>query len=110
MELHAYFAPYKELTDKEAITHRRQVTYDHPSLPHRAGKLYARLHKQALADRDRLAKATTAPVTARPESNPARGKLTARSIARPEPDLRKLALLLLDVARDIQAEKQERAA
>jgi hypothetical protein len=40
--LHDYFAPTKKLTDEALLAHRHQVTTEHPSLPHRAGKALTR--------------------------------------------------------------------
>ena len=110
LERHAYFAPSKELSDQEAIAHRQQVTHDHPSLPHRAGKLYARLHKQASAERDRLAHTPATPLITKSKRTAGQRRIAVGAVARPEPDLRKLALALLGLAREFQAEERGQAA
>lgn len=109
MELHAYFVPYKELSDSEAIKYRQQITHDQPSLPQRAGKIYARFFKEVKAHQARLPQAPTT-ATAKPRSRVTKQNIRVRGIARPEPDLHKLALALLDVAKEMQAEEQEKAA
>ena len=106
---HAYFVPYKELSDSPAITHGQQVTRNHPSLPQRAGKIYVRFFREAKARQARLAQPATNRVP-RSRSRVGKHNLRVRAVARPEPDLRKLALALLDVAKEMQAEEQERAA
>jgi hypothetical protein len=109
MELHAYFAPYKELSANEATTHRKQVTHDHPSLPQRAGKIYARFYEQVKVHQARLTQAPTA-AAAKPQGRITKQNIRVRGIARPESDLHKLALALLETARQMQAEEQETAA
>ena len=41
-DLHAYFAVTKDLTDQEALAHRKAVSVRDQSLPQRAGRAYAR--------------------------------------------------------------------
>jgi len=43
IDLHAYFAPTKELTDEERIDHRKIISRDFPDLPARAGRYYSRM-------------------------------------------------------------------
>jgi hypothetical protein len=40
--LHDYFLPTNKLTDGAMLAHRRQVTIEHPSLPHWGGKALTR--------------------------------------------------------------------
>lgn len=41
--LHSYYEFTKHMTDTELLTHRAAVSRTQPSLPHRAGKAFARL-------------------------------------------------------------------
>jgi hypothetical protein len=113
--LHEFYGPSKDWSDEEAIAHRKRVTKQQPSLPNRAGKLYAQIDRHAKDLQKRLAEQPTQPAKVKIKRLPqARGKIRVSSvIARPEPDLRKLAMVLLDVARDMekeQARKEERRA
>jgi len=42
-EVHRYFQPAKDLTERQLVAHRRQVSTRDPSLPNRAGKHYIRM-------------------------------------------------------------------
>ena len=114
LDLHGFYAPYRDLTDTEAITHRRQVTADHPSLPNSAGKLYVRFFTHVQQVQERLQQQPPQLATSKaPTPRTGRRNIQVRALARPEPDLQKVAKALLEVARDMQAEqdrKGERAA
>lgn len=81
LDLHGYYAPYKNFTDDEAIEHRRQVTADHPNLPARAGKIFMKIGGLI-----------------RPDGTIARYRISA--LAKPEIDADKLARVLLEVAKE----------
>lgn len=72
------------MTDAELKLHRRVVNQVDPSLPQRAGRAYAKLERGDW-------KAISFVVT-----NKGRA-ITVRSVVKPQPDLRKLAKILLEV-------------
>jgi hypothetical protein len=111
VELHRFYATTKDLNGEEAIAHRKEVSSKEPSLPNRAGKLYARVF--------RIAEIVQQYIESQPELKPkpvrekvrtrvASSKLNIRisALAKPEPDIDKLAALLLDVARDMAREQE----
>jgi hypothetical protein len=56
-DLHAFFLMSSELTDDEAFTHRRKVSWHDPSLPQRAGRAYTHFEVALARDREQRAKA-----------------------------------------------------
>jgi hypothetical protein len=93
-DLHAYYVPSKELTDGELLQHRSAVTNERPSLPSKASKPY-----QALMA------GTAHAVSYGPVITKAKLKgyrLVVRGVARPEPDFKKVAQALLELAREQQ--------
>jgi hypothetical protein len=99
--LHEYYLPSKRVTDEQLLEHRTLITKSQPSLPQKAGKAYS-----LLMNGDVYRPTGGAVVT--------RGKLkghriTVRPLIRPEPDLRKLAKALLEIAKD-KRERQARKA
>jgi hypothetical protein len=87
LELHGFYALTKKLNEKDALLHRQLVTADHPTLPHRAGKLQLRIRQALVADG--------------PSSNPQRptarrgqrGRIRVHSLARSDIEVDKLAEL-----------------
>lgn len=103
LDLHGFYAPYKQFTDDEAIEHRRQVTADHPNLPARAGKIFKKISGLIRPD------GTITYLRRRHHGNQ-RYRISA--LARPEIDVEKLARVLLEVAeaRRSRTEHSEEAA
>jgi len=117
IELHNFYQPSKDWTDEEAINHRKLISQRQPSLPNRVGKHFVRIDQHAKALQDYLANRTAQPVlvTATPSRAKGTRNIRVQGLARPEPDLMRLAVALLEVARDMQAEqdreeKQEKVA
>lgn len=102
--LHRYYQPLSDHTVDELKRHRAHITKLEPSLPARAGKCYAKLHRVYETGIDE-ARAQTSPVrTKRPRQNRAAlatRRISVRAVARPEPDLTKLALALIEAARQV---------
>jgi hypothetical protein len=107
IELHSFYRPSKDWTDHEAIDHRKRISKQQPSLPNRVGKHFVRIDQHAKALQEQLAKRPAQPVRVLAKSSRSKGtrNIRVRVLARPEPDLHKLALVLLDVAKDMQAEQ-----
>jgi hypothetical protein len=107
--LHRYYQPLGDDTDDALWEYRAHVTKREPSLPARAGKLYAKLHGvyeagiSTAASGERRSKPTR-PAEARVHSGAT--SISVRALARPEPDLKLLARAFLAVA----VEKERRAA
>jgi hypothetical protein len=97
IELHRFFVPGKELTEAQLRAHRTSVTAQEPSLPNRASKLYMRLLSQ---------RSTGTLVTAKAAAGGHR-QIRVRSIARPEPDIRKLARAFVALAEQLHAEQTD---
>jgi hypothetical protein len=88
-DLHNFYVVTQEMTDPELRLHRRLMMDVDPSLPQRAGRAYAKLQ------RGDWSQAGTVTVT--------KGRaITVRSVVKPNPDLKKLAGLLLGIAMEQQ--------
>lgn len=94
VDLHTYFQFASDKTEAELIEHRRNVRAFDPSLPHRAGRAYAKLQ------RGERAPATSSAV-------PGGGRISVRPIVRPEIDLRMLAKALLYTALDQEKRRSD---
>ncbi len=107
MELHAYFAPMRDLTDDQAIAFRKQATIERPYLPSRAGKSYARA--LPFLDNPSPTVPTDMPKhTGRHALRPPGSVVTVKSLARPEVDTKRLARLLIQLAKaDLDNESAE---
>ena len=110
MEVHTFYLPSQILADKEAIAHRKQITQEQPSLPHRAGKLFPRLLQESKAMAQRMAYEQDHPRAGKlkAQAQP-RGKVKVKvfALANPEPDTKKIAKVMLELARDMQAEQNK---
>lgn len=104
LELHGFYALTKKLDDKDAVLHRMLVTADHPSLPHRTGKLYLRIRQTLESGNPRSSDHQRTRAEA-PRGQ--RGTIRIHSLARSDIKADKLAELLLEVA--IQREAERRA-
>lgn len=103
MELHAFFAPTKNLTDEEAFDHRRLVSKRDPSLPQRAGRAFAQA-KVFLGRAPESVSAPATPIKSVGRSKPVRGEVIVYSVQRPEPDVQRV----IEVLRRIEKEQTER--
>lgn len=103
LTLHEYYRPAEQLTDHEALAHRRRAGHESPSLPQRAGKIYALLLREIATWEAQKAQPQTHP----PVQRVGRKRIyniRVRGLARPKPDYDKLARALLEHARN-EAEK-----
>jgi hypothetical protein len=105
--VHDFFRPSENLTDKERLEHRHQISKERPTLPNQAGRALARIHQDAAVlglYRARLAR-DPQPSKLKPEHrkqvpyNTPRN-ITVRAVVKPIVDTKKLAKALLDLARD----------
>lgn len=94
--MHRFYQPASDMTATELIAHRRSVTAADPSLPHRAGRAYAKL------SRGEWSRATTRTTNGR--------TISVRSVVRPKPDLRLLAKVYIRMAREDMKEREDRSA
>lgn len=90
--LHEFFAPAKDLDDKQLREHRKAVTKTQPSLPHCAGR--------ALRDLDLIMEGKKQPVLLKAPDGRG-GQIRVRPLMRPEIDYDKLARALMQTARSI---------
>ncbi len=99
LELHAFYQPSRNLTAEEALVHRAKITRERPNLPQKAGKHFKKVYQAASALSDRLDQEPALDLM-QPVKVPAGGRRHIRVVplARPEPDLKILANLLLDLA------------
>ena len=93
--LHDYFAPSLDFSTSDLRTYRREVTKYQPSLPHQASKTF---HKF----RGLKAQSAKVPAVARG------GHLRVRTKLRPEPDARRVALVLRELARKRNPESRDK--
>lgn len=88
--LHDYFQPSKQLTPAQLLDHRTSITEDRPGLPQQAGRALAKLER-ALAATALIA----IPVASAKTTHGKNRVLSVRAVARPEPDVHKLAEALI---------------
>jgi len=91
LDLHGFYAAYKQFTDDEAVHHRRQVTADHPNIPARAGKVFKKISGLISPD-------GTIAYLRQHDHGGHRYRISA--LARPEIDVDKLARVLLEAAKE----------
>jgi hypothetical protein len=101
LDLHRYYLLTLDKTEPELITHRRNVHLGEPSLPHRAGRAYAK-----------LLRGEKSPVkySVMPDGR----RISVRLLMRPQPDVHMLAKVFwqmaLDDMKEREGEDQDRAA
>lgn len=100
-QLHDYYQPLHSYTEDELREHRAHITKTNPSRPAQAGRHYAKLHRVyetalRMAQQDHRAERR-----ARTPAAPGSRRVTVRAVARPEPDLHKLSLALIALAREM---------
>lgn len=105
IDLHDFYAPAEPMTDLEATRHRAAMTKAFPSLPQKAGRAYQALQDAAsglpnqLVDARRAATTSVTKIGGRPHS------IRVAGIARPKPDHYQLARLLLNLAKQDNADE-----
>lgn len=90
--LHAYFRFTEDLSDSSALQHRKAVSRDRPALPQQAGRALRRLRQSAQA-------LAVQPLTASGMRRKKVARVKVRSVVRPQPDVERLAQILLDLTR-----------
>lgn len=101
-ELHRYYQTQVDAPDDVLIANRQVLTTADPSLPNRAGKTYAAVvHEYAY-------RAAHAPVVVSAGSGSRKERtIMVRAVARPKPDLAKLANALLQVAEQMRQHNEQ---
>ena len=119
-DLHAYFVPYKSLSEAELLAHRKRISKERPSLPQRAGRAAEHFKRNYYLVRDaRRREAQEAPEhqAARAAASKKSGYRTAPrpkgpvkvyAIVNPEIDVKMLARACIGIARLQLAEGKER--
>jgi hypothetical protein len=92
MDIHQYFVPNIDLTDDELIRHRHGIQNRQPSRPQRASKACVKIELAVRKNSHRSVAAVPVPRGKR--------KITVTAIARPEPDLKRFAEALLELAKE----------
>lgn len=106
MELHAYFAPMRDLSDEQALAFRIEATTERPYLPARAGKSYAR----AIPFLDNpwpTEPIVKAPTIGRHARRHPDSVVTIKTVARPEVDIHKLARALMGLIEETSDRRNE---
>jgi len=91
-DLHAYYQPYKHLSEEELLAHRVKISKDRPSLPAKAGKAYANL--------------AAGRVTGVTSSSNGKRQFSVRGIMNPEIDLKQLSRALIAMAEEQTRQQQ----
>lgn len=112
LEVHRFFQPYKELTDEEALVHRKKISAEEPSLANRAGKLYLLIEAEAHRLRSQLENEPPQDPTKRVRVGTHRGNREVRVVplAKPKVDAMKMAEALLTLVDDWPVKKRGDAA
>ncbi|BBZ30274.1 hypothetical protein MMAD_45690 [Mycolicibacterium madagascariense] len=97
LDLHKYFQFASDKTEAELLDHRRNLDALDPSLPHRAGRAYAKLLRGERAP-------------AHYAEMPNGRRVSVRPVMKPEPDIKMLAKVLLRMALDDIKGRDDRAA
>lgn len=99
-QVHEYFRPSEKLTDEQLLTHRKDITAQYPSLPHKAGRAIKEFG-QILRSKAK-SRATVSTYTNK------RGKTTTiqvRGVVRPKIDTRRLARALVELEKEKSSRK-----
>ena len=104
MELHSYIALTKSFTDEQALVHRRLVSRQDSSLPHRTGRAFA--HAKAYLGTAPRAVPNSTSLVRRSVSRakPVRGEVIVYSVQRPEPDVQRV----IEILRRIETQQNDR--
>ena len=111
-DVHAYYIPSKTVSRGQLLAHRQTITDKQPSLPQRASKAFGRMQRiydwaNTEADGDSVKRhqlIASQAVTAR--STGRRRTLRISGLAKPEPNVELFTKVLIDIARQMQAEDQ----
>jgi hypothetical protein len=111
-DLHGFYAPADDFTEQQALAYRASTSKEHPSLPQRAGRAYARLMvfvQWEVAERylASLPSRRAPPVKSGKRTNH-RGidmNIRVQALVRPKIDYKNLALALLEFARSVERRK-----
>jgi hypothetical protein len=113
-QLHRYYQPLSKHTDEQLKQYRAHVSQVEPAVPAQAGRLYAKLNRvyETAIKEARARQQHSRPERSRPSGRKTRAaagstRITVRAIARPEPDLKKLSLALLEVAKQRAQEHKQ---
>jgi len=109
--LHGFFRFAEPLSEPVLLVHRRRVTEDDPSLPHRAGRAYAKLERR-IAQVDWTTYGTLAsPPRVRSTLTGKDRHVSVHSVVRPDVDVHRIARALVDqILRAAQREDDDQAA
>jgi hypothetical protein len=94
-QIHEYFRPSEELTNEQLLEHRKDITIQHPSLPHQVGrniKEFGQILRSKSKSRATVSKYTNKRGQTR--------NIRVRSIVRPKIDTRRLARALIELDRE----------
>ncbi len=91
-QIHEYFRPDEELTDKQLLAHRKDITAQYPSLPHQAGRTIKEFGQMLRAKAPSRATKTTI-TNKRGQTNTIR----TGSVVRPQIDIPMLARVLIEL-------------
>ncbi len=103
-DLHAYFQPTKDLTYEALLEHRRVISREFPDLPAKAGRYCSRMweiYDEAVnfaKDNEHLTQAYISDVVAPLQTDRSGRRIGLAAVAKPEPDLRRFALALIQMA------------
>lgn len=100
-DAHRYFAFAQVLEPAQLVAHCRQVTLSDPSLPNRAGKAFRKV--EDAINQQAIVRPPTQPRVKAVRRK--RGPIHVRSVVRPEPDYKKYARVLVELAM-VQAVRQ----
>ena len=115
-DVHKFYQPDRQLTDQQLIDYRLNITRSHPTLPQRASRSYLQMQDafdhayEAFEAADLNEQVFNQKLKSLVRSSGS-GKIRVTAIAKPAPDLRRLAHALVDEAqRQVEEEHRERAA
>jgi hypothetical protein len=100
-QIHAYFRPDEELTTEQLLEHRKDITTQHPSLPHEAGRTIKEFG-QMLRGKAKSRATVSVSTNKRGQTR----SIRVRSIARPKIDTRRLARALIELENQASKHKQ----
>jgi hemoglobin-like flavoprotein len=99
LDLHDYFAPPVPFTEREVLTHRREITKAFPSLPQKAGRAYEALRAAIDGTPNQIVDTFRSETTTVELIAGKRRSLRITGIARPKVDHYRLARALLNLER-----------
>jgi len=100
LRLWVYFAPTQDLTDAEAVAHRKEISGLYASLPQQAGRAYKRVFPYLDPER-------SGPVLPERRTSKPRGPVVVHAVPRDEIDAHKLARVVVNFI-DASRKEQDR--